>query len=189
MIVSGDNVSANGTMINDPEKDPSVSPLICDIRRERAVELIYEGFRQDDLRRWKKFGYLKSREETGPTKFGLGAYIDLTALPAGKRAGVEKAVKFCYPDPNNKNRGFIYTLYDANMRMNWQPGNPCYERQYLNAVPLDQMKLCRSRLRLVAEFRLEYGRLTKIRGKIFFIFGFSKEVKSSSEMERLYFYC
>src|SRR5687768_13351843 len=67
MIVSGDNVSANGTMINDPERDPSVSPLIWEIRRERAVELIYEGFRQDDLRRWKKFEYLKSKEETGPT--------------------------------------------------------------------------------------------------------------------------
>ena len=50
-------------------------------------------------------------------------------------------MKFYYPDPNNKNRGFIYTLYDANMRRDWQPGNPYYERQYLNAVPLDQMKL------------------------------------------------
>lgn len=39
---------------------PSVSdPVILEIRRERAVELILEGFRFDDLRRWKCGGLLK----------------------------------------------------------------------------------------------------------------------------------
>ena len=31
----------------------SVSPLIYEIRRERRIELIAEGFRLDDLKRWK----------------------------------------------------------------------------------------------------------------------------------------
>src|SRR5690606_37441913 len=29
-------------------------PVILEIRRERAVELLFEGFRFDDLRRWKR---------------------------------------------------------------------------------------------------------------------------------------
>jgi hypothetical protein len=139
MTVAGEDVLANGVPIVDPERDPTVSPLLWEIRRERAVELIYEGFRRNDLMRWKKFEYLKTKEETGPTKLSLGAYVDLTTF--AKRAEVEKAVKFYFPDPGNKDRGFIYTLYDANMRRDWQPGNSYYERQYLNAVPLDQMKL------------------------------------------------
>jgi len=27
------------------------------------------------------------------------------------------------------------------MRRDWQPGNAYYERQYLNSIPLDQIKL------------------------------------------------
>lgn len=34
--------------------DDGVSPLIVEIRRERRVELFHEGFRYNDLRRWKQ---------------------------------------------------------------------------------------------------------------------------------------
>src|SRR5690606_15398780 len=38
---------------NDPEWDfPSLSPLLNEIRRERRVELLAEGFRWDDIARW-----------------------------------------------------------------------------------------------------------------------------------------
>lgn len=37
---------------NDPRNDWGVSPLIYEIRRERRVELAFEGFRMDDLKRW-----------------------------------------------------------------------------------------------------------------------------------------
>jgi hypothetical protein len=48
----------------DPKRDPDVDPVLWEIRRERAVELMAEGFRFDDLRRWKKMDY------TGEEKLG-----------------------------------------------------------------------------------------------------------------------
>lgn len=41
----------------DPTRDPSVDPILWEIRRERAVEMFGEGVRLDDLRRWKKMDY------------------------------------------------------------------------------------------------------------------------------------
>ncbi len=38
----------------DPSRDPSVDPILWEIRRERGIELMGEGFRTPDLRRWKK---------------------------------------------------------------------------------------------------------------------------------------
>jgi len=38
----------------DPNKDPDVTSLIWEIRRERRVELMMDGFRYNDLMRWKK---------------------------------------------------------------------------------------------------------------------------------------
>ncbi|MCB0688835.1 MAG: RagB/SusD family nutrient uptake outer membrane protein [Saprospiraceae bacterium] len=43
------NVPVDPRYVND-----GVSPLIIEIRRERRVELFMEGFRYDDLRRWKQ---------------------------------------------------------------------------------------------------------------------------------------
>lgn len=43
---------------NDTRRDADVSPLLWEIRRERRVELAFDGFRYWDLRRWKKLRYL-----------------------------------------------------------------------------------------------------------------------------------
>ncbi len=43
---------------NDPKRDSDVSPLLWEVRRERRVELAFDGFRYWDLRRWKKVKYL-----------------------------------------------------------------------------------------------------------------------------------
>lgn len=141
MTVSGTNVLANGVLVNDPDRDPSVSPLIWEIRRERTVELIFEGFRKNDLKRWKKYEYLKTVETNGPTVLGKGAFIDLSKFPAATRTKIVAAVKFVYPIAGDQNKAFIYNLYDANQRRDWKPGDPYYERQYLDCVPLDQIKL------------------------------------------------
>jgi hypothetical protein len=43
---------------NDVDRDPDVSPLIWEIRRERRMELAFEHSRIIDLRRWKKLQYM-----------------------------------------------------------------------------------------------------------------------------------
>jgi hypothetical protein len=141
MTISGSDVLANGVVINDPDRDPSVSPLIWEIRRERCVELMFEGFRKNDLKRWNKYEYLKTVETGSPTTLGKGAYIDLSKFPSATRTKVIAAVRFYYPIPGDTDHAFIYNLYDVNQRRNWIPADPYYERQYLNCVPLDQIKL------------------------------------------------
>jgi hypothetical protein len=42
------------SVFNDPKKDADVPALIWEIRRERRVELMMDGFRYQDLLRWKK---------------------------------------------------------------------------------------------------------------------------------------
>lgn len=51
-------------------------PVILEIRRERAVELIFEGFRFDDLRRWKA-GDLVRMSWTGMYISGINQPLDV----------------------------------------------------------------------------------------------------------------
>ena len=37
----------------DPNRDPRVDPVLWEIRRERMIELMGEGFGFYDVRRWK----------------------------------------------------------------------------------------------------------------------------------------
>ena len=60
--LNGGNLSVNGVVINDPARDPDVNPVLWEIRRERRIELIMEGRRGEDLRRWAKFEYLNSED-------------------------------------------------------------------------------------------------------------------------------
>lgn len=46
----------------DLNRDSEVEPLLWEIRRERRVELMGEGFRFNDLRRWKKGNYLNKQQ-------------------------------------------------------------------------------------------------------------------------------
>lgn len=42
----------------DPKKDADISALLWEVRRERRIELAFDGFRYWDIRRWKKLEYL-----------------------------------------------------------------------------------------------------------------------------------
>lgn len=60
----------------DPMRDPNVDPVLWEIRRERAVELMGDGFRREDLRRWKKMDYA--------TEVKLGRWITQSDYPTVK---------------------------------------------------------------------------------------------------------
>src|SRR5699024_8972537 len=62
--VSGEQAMVNGQVITDPDRDPNVSGILWEIRRERRVELMMEGFRLDDLKRWKKLQYVDTIDNT-----------------------------------------------------------------------------------------------------------------------------
>ena len=51
----------------DLDRDPSVDPILWEIRRERRSELLGDGFRFADLKRWKKGEYVNKQP--------LGVYI------------------------------------------------------------------------------------------------------------------
>jgi len=76
---------------NDPTRDPDVDPVLWEIRRERAVELIGEGFRFDDLRRWGKMDYA--------VKEKLGRWIIKGVdVPAGNKIPIQGGATAGYID-------------------------------------------------------------------------------------------
>ncbi len=43
---------------DDPDRDPTVTPLLWEIRRERRMEFVFEHTRLLDIKRWKKIEYM-----------------------------------------------------------------------------------------------------------------------------------
>jgi hypothetical protein len=145
MVVNGEQVFAEGYAdpINDPDRDPRVSPLLWEIRRERAVELVFEGHRKNDLKRWNKYEYLRTEQE-GPTpkETTLGAFIKLTDFTAAQQAKIISTQGIFYTNVA-KTEGFLHILNKPEQVRKWENGDIIYERQYLNAVPKDQITLYR----------------------------------------------
>lgn len=56
------NMNLSNLPVDPKYTSDGVSPLIVEIRRERRVELFSEGFRYDDLRRWKQGSKLTKKD-------------------------------------------------------------------------------------------------------------------------------
>lgn len=119
--VSGQQAMVNGQTINDPEQDPDVTPILWEIRNERRIELMMEGFRLDDLKRWKKLEKTDTRDNTDINR---GAWIDLNEHP-------EAEVEI-----DGDQQGFIIPAYQSQSQRSY-PG----DRVYLYPLPLDQIQL------------------------------------------------
>jgi hypothetical protein len=120
----------NGNTYDDPNRDPDVPAMIWEIRRERRVELMMEGFRLDDLRRWKKLGYVDTVENFD---VNLGAWIDKTNYPDADLSGIQLADANGNLLPANATEGYIVPT-EVQRRFT----DP---RVYLNPIPLDQITL------------------------------------------------
>ncbi|MUP45094.1 RagB/SusD family nutrient uptake outer membrane protein [Gramella sp. BOM4] len=122
--VVGGQPAVNGMTYDDPARDPDVSALIWEIRRERRTELMMEGFRLEDLRRWRKLEYTDMIEYPDINR---GAWI----------------VKADYPDANLENlvltegdEGYIIPASAAESLRTFDD-----PRVYLQPIPLDQITL------------------------------------------------
>ncbi|WP_277072329.1 RagB/SusD family nutrient uptake outer membrane protein [Segatella oulorum] len=140
LILAGSNLQVNGVTINDPERDADVTPIIWEIRRERRTELVYEGIRFNDLRRWSKLHYA---DMVRNPKANRGAYLDKTAFVAQYNAThttpitVEtlKGVKI----EGGGTAGYIQPITNTALMRTMA------EKDYLYPLPQDQITLYKSR--------------------------------------------
>ncbi|WP_423736844.1 RagB/SusD family nutrient uptake outer membrane protein [Chitinophaga caseinilytica] len=126
--VLGGQPAVNGVAYDDPARDPAVPALIWEIRRERRVELSMEGFRLDDLRRWKKMGYADTRANSDINR---GAWIKRSEWE--KAGGGSWLVNITL---TGTDEGYIIPSVSANADRIFDN-----ERVYLTPIPADQIKI------------------------------------------------
>lgn len=127
-------VGMPGLQINSITTDPqwefaTVSPLLNEIRRERKVELVCEGFRVDDIFRWA------AADEVIKGNKPLGAYRAQWENRSDASAAFKNALKQLPVDEN----GYIapYGKYDA-MDDGYQFN---LKRDYLKPLPTEELIL------------------------------------------------
>lgn len=132
LTLAGNALKVNGVEINDPDRDATVKPIIWEIRRERRVELAYEGLRFNDLRRWDKLEYA---DMTKNKKLNMGAWINKADYPEN----AEALAKITLCDENGNivtgNEGYIMPITEvAKMRV-------MADKDYLYPIPVDQITM------------------------------------------------
>ncbi|MEO2063533.1 MAG: RagB/SusD family nutrient uptake outer membrane protein [Christiangramia sp.] len=122
--VAGGQPAVNRQVYDDPARDADVPSMIWEIRRERRIELMMEGFRLDDLKRWKKLNY-----------------VDMVDYPDINRGAW--IVKADYPGANLDNlvltegdEGYIIPVSASESLRTFDD-----PRVYLSPIPLDQITL------------------------------------------------
>ncbi|MCE7054299.1 RagB/SusD family nutrient uptake outer membrane protein [Algoriphagus sp. AGSA1] len=121
--VVGTGAAVNGMVYDDPARDPTIPSIIWEIRRERRIELMMEGFRSDDLARWAKFEYTDTE---GNSDINRGAWIKRADYPE-----LQSSVTL-----TDGEEGYIIPATAAvSQRLFEDP------KVYLDPVPLDQITL------------------------------------------------
>lgn len=140
VTLAGSSLQVNGTAINDPKRDADVSAIIWEIRRERRVELAYEGIRFNDLRRWSKLNYA---DMTQNSMLNKGAWLDKTRYVTWYNANHTKPITIDALSgiklDRAGNAGYIVPISDASLQRTYA------EKDYLYPIPLDQITLYQSR--------------------------------------------
>ncbi len=130
VTLAGNALKVNGVEINDPDRDATVKPIIWEIRRERRVELAYEGLRFNDLRRWGKLEYADMVKNK---KLNMGAWINKADYDAAAMA----KITLCDENGNivTGNEGYIMPITEvAKMR-------EMADKDYLYPIPVDQITM------------------------------------------------
>lgn len=140
VTLDGNNFKVNNIIVNDPEREGDVSSIIWEIRRERRIELVYEGIRFDDLRRWNKLYYADMVQNP---KVNLGAWLDKDAFVVWYNKKYNAKVKVedlkDIPLDRNGNKGYIKPITHA-LQM-----RTVAEKDYLYPIPTGQISLYESK--------------------------------------------
>lgn len=148
VTLSGTNFMVNGTVINDPDRDMGtlvegdyeVSPILWEVRRERRIELVYEGIRFDDIRRWGKLHYA---DMSLNKKVNLGAWLDKEAYVAEYNATHETPITLenlsAIPLDRTGNAGYIQPIQASSLLRQYA------EKDYLYPIPTGQISLYQSK--------------------------------------------
>lgn len=131
MKIIGGLPAVGSTVYEDADRDPGVPSLIWEIRRERRTELVYEGFRLDDIKRWRKIDYTNT--QLYPKK-NLGAWVTKNSVTKG----------LILADINgNITSAANVTTGSGYLKVSQTPRNESngyvLERAYLECVPLYQI--------------------------------------------------
>ena len=115
MVVSAINANF------DLKRDPTVDPILWEIRRERRIELFGDGFRFNDIKRWKKGVYLND--------YQLGVKIN----------------KADYPIYTAFNITNVNILIDGGTSIGYVKNSPVplgwQDKYYLEPVPLQEIAI------------------------------------------------
>lgn len=108
----------------DPKRDNTVDPIMWEIRRERIVELMGEGFGFNDIRRWKRASWFINRPFMGVYMRRLDYTNSETGVPHknfskilltedGNASSTELQEGHLYrsPDPRTVGKGWKDTYY------------------------------------------------------------------------------
>ena len=131
--VVGGQPAIGGVVYDDADRDSTVPSMIWEIRRERRLELLYEGFRLVDLKRWRKLDYLKT--DLYPKK-NIGAWVTKTAASANL---VLADINGTVTSAQSVTTGSGYIVISVNGR-SAATGN-ISDRNYLDAIPTEQIDL------------------------------------------------
>ena len=142
MVITGSDVTVNGVAINDPARDPNVPSILWEIRRERQVELVMEGFRREDLQRWGKFSYLKTQQTDvdHPTELAYGAIFNYKVLPAATKKSIRSSNSKLFSFNEDSSLVAVYNLYSSTYWRGWDDNSVVYTRCYFNSIPTNTIK-------------------------------------------------
>ncbi len=115
----------------------TISPLLYEIRRERRIELVHEGFRLDDLKRWNAMKLLDNPK----TMFGIRITDDVRA--EYEKAGIEFGNKEGQrPTATYEGKEYLYQYPDRDLdatvsHRHWTDN----DRRWLDPLPTTELVL------------------------------------------------
>lgn len=107
----------------DPRRDQTVDPVLWEIRRERIIELMGEGFGFDDIRRWKKAEWFINKQPYG--QWAKRSVFSNPFLDLSTKMG-----------SSTMNEGYIFLYNDA-----VASGKGWLDKYYLYQIPTNEIAL------------------------------------------------